>query len=256
MEHREIVQKAFAQQARTFENGGTNLTSTEYLRWMIHSLPLGPDLRVLDVASGTGLLARAIAPHVKEVIALDATPEMQQVAQKTIQDEGRTNIVLHRGHAEKLPYADNTFDMVVSRLAIHHFAVPELPVSEMARVCKPRHVVVVIDLLSPAIDHLIEPYNELERLRDPSHTHALTRDEMVSLLSENGLQVYFEDHRDIEVDLERWFSTTNPDGQVKTHIRSKLAQELRDGTETGMRPFARDSRLMFFQTWSIFVAEK
>ena len=76
MSHDETVRREFARQAGRFGQAGLTLSSQEYLAWMVGQLPLESGFRVLDVAGGTGHLARAIAPHVREVVAVDMTPEM------------------------------------------------------------------------------------------------------------------------------------------------------------------------------------
>ena len=71
--HSERIRAAFARQAEHFGERGLTLSSQEYLAWMVASLPLTADDHVLDVATGTGHICRAVAPQVKEVIAIDAT---------------------------------------------------------------------------------------------------------------------------------------------------------------------------------------
>ena len=256
MTHNDVIQQTFAQQAVHFEEQGLTLTSAEYLQWMVKSLPTQVHFRVLDVATGTGLLARAIAPFVKEVVALDTTPEMLQTARREIERARISNITLQEGLAERLPYPQNSFDLVVSRLAIHHFVNPEVQFGEMCRVCKPGHVVGTIDLLSPSQKTLIEPYNRLERMRDPSHTRALTRDELVNMIHHAGLQLCFEDTRDIEVDVERWLRMAATPENVGEQIRKQLNDEIDGQGQTGMRPYFHEGQLKFTQTWGIFIGEK
>ena len=61
---------------------------------------------------------------------------------------GINNIEFHRGDAAKLPFGDASFDLVVTRLAIHHFDKPATIVHEMARVCKPGGRVILVDITS------------------------------------------------------------------------------------------------------------
>jgi ubiquinone/menaquinone biosynthesis C-methylase UbiE len=255
MTHNELIQQAFAQQSAHFEEQGLTLTSAEYLQWMVKSLPAQAHFRVLDVASGTGLLARAIAPFVKEVVALDTTPEMLQTARQEIERAQIANITLQEGQAEHLLFPQDSFDLVVSRLALHHFVSPEVQLGEMCRVCKPGHMVCIIDLLSPSQKTLIEPYNRLERMRDPSHTRALTRDELVDMIRHAGLQLCFEDMRDIEVDVERWLRMTHTPEDVGEQIRNQLKDEIEGRGQTGMRPYFHEGQLKFMQTWGIFIGE-
>jgi ubiquinone/menaquinone biosynthesis C-methylase UbiE len=64
-------------------------------------LPLAENLRVLDVAAGTGHLSCAIAPFVKEVVAIDITPEMLEQAREETARKNLENIAIEKGNAEE-----------------------------------------------------------------------------------------------------------------------------------------------------------
>jgi len=98
---------------------------------------LRPGESVLDVATGTGVVAITAARAGADVTALDLTPELLEVAR----DNGRIaqcpGIVWTEGDAEQLPYDDASFDVVLSQFG-HMFAPrPEVAVAEMRRVLKP-----------------------------------------------------------------------------------------------------------------------
>ena len=118
MSHDRIVRDEFTRQAAFFGNSGLTLSSQEYLAWMVSQLPLAPELRVLDVAAGTGHLSRAVAPRVGSLVAIDLTPAMLSEAVHETARSGLRNIAFERGDAARLPHPDGTFDMVVSRRSI------------------------------------------------------------------------------------------------------------------------------------------
>jgi hypothetical protein len=146
--------------------------------------------------------------------------------------------------------------MVVSRLSIHHFETPQLQLREMVRVCKPDHAIGIIDLLSPTEQSLIAPYNRLERLRDTSHTLALTKEQLVNAMEVSGLSILRIDSRDIAVDFELWVEMTGTAPLTKTEINSELEQEVRGGKKTGMRPFMQEGKLKFLHTWCVAIGIK
>ncbi|MDX1604906.1 MAG: class I SAM-dependent methyltransferase [Candidatus Competibacterales bacterium] len=249
--HTEKIQKEFSKQAAYFADPGLTLSSQEYLDWMVRLLPLHPEFRVLDVASGTGHLGRAIAPWVREVIGIDVTPAMLTQARKESTKARLENIRFQEGDATAIPYKDASFDMVVCRLAVHHFEQPLIQINEMVRVCKPGHVIGIIDLLSPSDPTLIEVYNRLEKLRDPSHVKALTKDQLIETLKTAGISVQRIETRDIHVDFQKWFTMANARPENKQIIYNELIHEIRDGNKTGMRPYLRENTLMFTQLWCI-----
>lgn len=254
--HREVIKREFGKQAPRFGDHAHTLASPVYLEWMVENLDLHSHFAVLDVAAGTGHLSRAIAPHVKQVVALDATSEMLREGGRQAEHDGIGNIVFERGLAEDLPYPNDAFDMVVSRFAIHHFESPGPPVQEMVRVCRPGGKVAVIDLVSPEDETVASTYNRLERLRDPSHTRALSAVELRRLLQDAGLDVVHTVSREVEVRVDRWFELTEPEREVRQTIVEELTQDVKRLRMTGMRPFLRDQELMFFQTWIVVVGVK
>ncbi|MBN2455820.1 MAG: class I SAM-dependent methyltransferase [Sedimentisphaerales bacterium] len=256
MEHSEIVRREFSRQAANFGENGLTLSSQEYLAWIVDILPFQSDFRVLDVAAGTGHLSRMIAPHVRQVIAIDMTKEMLEQARKAAAEACIENILFEEGDAAALPYQDNSFDMVVSRFAIHHFEKPELQLKEMVRVSREEHAVGIIDMLSPADESLISPYNRLEQMRDPSHTVALTKEQLTKAMEISGLLVQQFAARDINVDFERWTEMTGTDRQTKLAIRSELEREIAGGSKTGMRPYLEGGKLKFLQTWCVVTGTK
>jgi ubiquinone/menaquinone biosynthesis C-methylase UbiE len=256
MDHNEIIRKEFSRQADSFGKPGLTLSSQEYLAWMVAILPLRGDYRVLDVATGTGHLSRAIAPHVLQVVAIDMTPAMLEKAKEEAARAGLVNILLEEGDAAALPYKDDSFDMVVSRLAIHHFEKPQLQLREMVRVCKQDHAVGIIDLLSPTDQSLIATYNRIERMRDASHTLALTKEQLVNAMEASGLSILRIDSRDIVVDFELWAEMTGTEQQTKSAIIGELEQEMSGGAKTGLRPFMQDGKLKFMHTWCVAIGIK
>jgi len=254
--HDDQIRKQFTLQAARFNEQGLTLSSAEYLQWVVGQLTLDPSFVVLDVAAGTGHLGRAISPHVRRVVAVDLTPAMIDEGRREAARADLGNIVFERGNAEQLPYPDHSFDMVVTRLSIHHFTDPQPAIQEMARVCKREHQVAVMDMISPDDAALHISYNRLERLRDPSHTRCLTREELLRCMEDAGLKAVRMVSREIEVDLTRWLDMTSAGTEARQLIREELNRELQGSHRTGMRPFMRDNRVMFTQTWATALAVK
>lgn len=254
--HDDEIRKQFSRQAVYFNEEGRTLSSAEYLQWVVGCLKLKPDFVVLDVAAGTGHLGRAIAPRVQRVIAVDMTPEMLRQGIGEAARAGINNIVFEQGRAEKLPYPNDSFDMVVTRLSLHHFTDPHPAIREMMRVCRPGKQMGIMDMVSPDDTTLAARYNRLERLRDPSHTRCLTIAELQMALKDAGLTKIEMASRNIEVNLNSWMDLTGADAEVRRIIQEELTGELEGKQITGMRPFRRDGQLMFTQTWTTAVGVK
>ena len=255
-DHDGEIKRQFTLQAARFGEQGLTLSSAEYLDWVVGQLGLDPSFVVLDVAAGTGHLGRAVAPRVQRVVAVDLTPAMIAEGRREASRAGIGNITFEQGRAENLPYRDNTFDMVVTRLSLHHFADPSPAVREMTRVCKTGCRVGIMDMVSPDDPALNASYNRIERLRDPSHTRCLTREELSRVMTDAGLKIVQMVAREIEVDLVRWLEMTNTELGTRRIIQDELTEELQGLRITGMRPYRRNDRLMFMQTWITAVGVK
>jgi ubiquinone/menaquinone biosynthesis C-methylase UbiE len=252
----DVIRREFGQQAAHFGEQGLTLSNQAYLRWMVEQLDLRPHFEVLDVAAGTGHLSRAIAPHVRRVVALDLTPEMLAHGQHEAEQQGLTNVVFEQGEAEHLGYANEAFDFVVTRFSLHHFADARGPVQEMARVCRRGGRVAVIDLVSPDDPVVADTYNHLERLRDPSHVRALTADELQRFVRATGLSIVHTSRRDVEVHLDRWLDLTRTSPAARATIREALIHDLQGLKTSGMRPYMCDPELKFLHAWIVVVGIK
>ena len=95
-----------------------------------------PGHAVLDVGCGTGVVAITAARRGATVTGLDLTPELLARARENAKTAAAT-IEWHEGDAEQLPFANATFDVVVSQFG-HMFAPrPDVAIGEMLRVLKP-----------------------------------------------------------------------------------------------------------------------
>jgi ubiquinone/menaquinone biosynthesis C-methylase UbiE len=122
----------------------------------------------LDVATGTGNTALALAPFVSRVTGIDLAAKMLENARTRALEERIGNADFLEGSAEALPFPDASFDLVTSRHAPHHFRDVSRFLSEVARVLKPGGRFVMADQVT------LEAQNqtwvdEYQRTRDPSH---------------------------------------------------------------------------------------
>jgi ubiquinone/menaquinone biosynthesis C-methylase UbiE len=142
---------------------------------------------VLDVACGPGVLACAFAQRARHVTGIDITPTMLQQARALQAASGATNISWELKDVYRLPYAAASFSMVITRYSFHHLQEPAAVLGEMVRVCSIGGTVVIIDSAPPSAK--AAAFNRVEQMRDPSHTRALTREELLGLMEAAGLKV-------------------------------------------------------------------
>jgi ubiquinone/menaquinone biosynthesis C-methylase UbiE len=143
------------------------------------------DERVLDSGTGTGALAFALAPLVREVVGVDVVPEMLAEARRRAADF--PNVTFMEGDVTSLPSGLGSFDLSASVRTLHHVARPELAVAELIRATLPDGHVLVIDQIAPSDPLVALELNRFERARDPSHTRALADVDLRHLFEANGL---------------------------------------------------------------------
>ncbi len=97
-------------------------------------------MRVLDIACGTGEPSISIAALLRgsgDVTGIDISPEPLKLAAERAAERGLTNVKFQQGDAHALPFADESFHRITSRLGVMFFAEPLRALSEMWRVLKP-----------------------------------------------------------------------------------------------------------------------
>ena len=234
-----LIRGEFKKQAAGWGQRSDDLSEAAQL------LALESGFTVLDVATGSALFASAIAPQVKRVIASDITPEMLAQAQKREID----NIQPLLAAAESLPHAANTFDRVVTRYSLHHIQDPRAIVKEMYRVCRRQGAVMIIDIVAPEDEDVAKRYNQLERLRDPSHRAALGFSALREMMAEVGFKIAgskVNPHG--EMDLAGWFDLAQTGADERKQVTEALEKEIHNGRETGFHPTYRDGALKIVHT--------
>jgi ubiquinone/menaquinone biosynthesis C-methylase UbiE len=248
-------QEAFSGQSKGFSSDGDTYADAEGLAWMLKALPLSRADRALDVATGTGEFARALAPHVASVIGLDATDAMIERGRQFVRQAGMDNIEFQKGVVEAIPFEDETFDVVSSRYAFHHFADARPVISEMARVCKTGGHVIVVDIVVPD-ESTAAKYNYYEWLCDPSHTRCLEAEEFRVYFGHYGMDVVSARTRDIEEELVEWMDFSLTEKEDREAILRAVSNELSGGPKTGLAPHLEGTVLCFNQLGLSIVGRK
>ena len=198
----------------------TEHASGEDLDLVVAWCAAGPGVTVLDVASGGGHTARALRRAGARVVTADSARGMQP------------DVVCS---AEILPFADGSFDAVVSRIAPHHFGDVQAAVSEMARVA--RSTVVVEDTLFRS-----DEVEEAERLRDPTHLRSYSEEEWRALLAGADLIVADVAFVAKRRPVDDWLLRTGCIGEEASRVRALLGDSIEGEDYVDTKILLRGSR--------------
>ena len=145
-----------------------------------------PHWRVLDIATGSGHTAFALAPHVRAVVGVDLTVEMLTQAAGLRAARGLANVELALADVHHLPFADAVFDIVTCRRAAHHFSSIVAAVREMRRVLRDGGRLVIDDRSVPEDDFVDWCMNTLDTYHDASHVREYRASEWRHMLEQGG----------------------------------------------------------------------
>jgi ubiquinone/menaquinone biosynthesis C-methylase UbiE len=233
------VRDSFSRVAANYTRS-TFHASSERLQEVLDLAQPRPGDLALDVATGTGNTAFALAPYVRGVIGLDLTREMLDQARRIAAERNIVNADWVIGDAGRLPFPSDTFDVYVVRAAPHHFPDIDGFMAEALRVLKPGREAAFIDCAPPLPAR--ELLHEVEMRRDPSHVRSLTLDEWVAKLERAGFEVETATARELDWDYEEWMGNM----AVAPPLAAELAGiiESADGrAREQLHPVRRDGKL-------------
>jgi SAM-dependent methyltransferase len=196
----------WSQRAEAFRESRTHREGPD-LDLLVEWCEPGPDVKVLDVATGGGHVARRLREEGCTVVTVDPAPGM------------KADVVAPADH---LPFEDGSFDVVTCRIAAHHFPDIAAAVAEMARVSN--RLLVIEDNLFRG-----EHVEEAERLRDPTHIRCYSEDEWKELVTGAGFEVEQVAHFDRRQSLDAWLERVDTPADAAARIRELLSDRIDDG---------------------------
>ena len=181
------------------------------------------DERALDVGTGAGALALALAPLVREAVGIDPVPELLALARA----RGLPNTEFVEGDGTAMPFADGSFDLSGTHRTLHHIERAELVVAEMARVTRPGGRLLVVDQLAPDDPAAAATLHEFETTRDGSHTRLLTDADLRELFAANRLSLLRERIAAESRELSAYLDLAGCEGEPRAQAEALAAAEPR-----------------------------
>lgn len=189
-EHKGMIEWQFSRCAEFYADSPVHSDSYSLSKLISLSKPKKTDL-ALDIATGAGHTAHAIAPYVDKVIAVDMSHKMLEVSKKLANLRRISNIEFIHCDAESLIFKDDTFNIVTSRIAPHHFPNKKKFVLETYRVLKKNGKFIVADTWVPENKEIDIFMNKIEKIRDSTHYRSSTKKEWEDFLLKAGYNIKY-----------------------------------------------------------------
>jgi ubiquinone/menaquinone biosynthesis C-methylase UbiE len=174
------------------------------------------DERALDVGAGVGALAFALAPRVREVVAVERDEDY--VAH--LRAAAPPNVEAIVGDGEHLDLPSYSFDLAGTLRTLHHTPRPELLVAELVRVTRPGGTLLVVDQLAPADPLAALELNAFEQARDPSTSRVLSDQDMRGMFDANNLVLRRADVITESRDLDAYLDLVECSGEEREAVRA------------------------------------
>lgn len=214
----EVVDAQFGHQASQYVASAVH-ASGEDLRRIGEIAASGGFRTALDLGCGGGHVAYTLVPHVPEVVACDLSEGMLEAVSSEAAARGIANVEVRRAAAEHLPFADASFDLVVSRYSVHHWHDWEAGLREARRVVRNGGRLVFADVMAPSSSVLDTHLQAIELLRDPSHVRDRSMAEWISALSRAGVAVASVRTGRLPLDFGSWVARMSTPETAQAAIR-------------------------------------
>ena len=229
--HRAHVTEQFGPRATAYVESPVHARGAdlEQLAELAQGLPA--TAKALDLGCGGGHVAFHIAPYVGQVVAYDMSVEMLTAVARAAADKGLGNIVTRQGVAEKVPFPDASFDLVVSRFSAHHWNDLGAGLREARRVLKEGGHAVFIDAVAAPSPLCDTHFQAIELLRDTSHVRDYSPAEWLDALGKSGFNVGITMPRRLRLEFRSWITRMRTPDPLVGAIRALQAAMPREVTD-------------------------
>lgn len=250
MDYTERARERFGPRAADYRNSPLHASGPD-LTMLIEWLDPQSAERALDVATGGGHVALALARCGVDVDACDITPEMLDAARGLLADNDCTArfIVAEAG---ALPYEDGTFDIVTCRIAAHHFPDAQVFFNEVARVLRPGGRLGFQDQTLPSEGPSAVLTDVFERTRDSSHNQAYNEVGWKTLIERAGMVIERSHLVDKRHDFADWTSRQGCSEATVAELTRQM-DEAPEGMRRWLAPEYDGERLIAFNNRHLVV---
>jgi SAM-dependent methyltransferase len=220
------------------------------LRRFVRFLSPPPQAQALDIWLGPGALARALAPRVGRLVAVQRDDLPRRWRRPP-----NLELVRLPGLSAELPFPDEAFDLLTCGRPFHHLPRPAAALAEMWRVCRPGGWLALEEIVAHEQEVRARYQDRLERLRDRSHPRYFRLSELLHLLGEAGFLVRRLRVVDLQREFNEWLLGAHPRPQ-KVELMRRLLRGGQEADLSGLDIRTMDDTFVFTQRVAWLVAER
>jgi ubiquinone/menaquinone biosynthesis C-methylase UbiE len=231
MDQRSLTARQFGDMASNYLSSSVHSVGADLVRLVA----MGQDRRpkhALDLGCGAGHVSFALArAGVPRITAYDLSEPMLAVVAQEARSKSYGAIETRLGAAERLPFQDGSFELIVTRFSAHHWSSVPSALREITRVLVPGGKLVVIDVISPELPLLDTMLQTLEVLRDISHVRNYGLSQWHTMLHDQGLNVCGSDTWKLSLEFTSWvrrIGTPEHRVQALRAVMADMPAEARD----------------------------
>ena len=227
--HHELTKQQFGERAQAYLSSNVHAQGEDLVR-LAQWLSDEKSASALDLGCGAGHASFVAAGVVQEVTAYDLSEKMLAVVRQAASDRQLGNLRTAHGAAEKLPFSDAAFDVVLSRYSAHHWHDVPQALREVKRVLKPGGKLILMDIASPGQPVLDVWLQTIEVLRDPSHVRNYSASEWLQMAQQSGMQAEKLVSGRLALEYDAWVERMQTPEVLRAAIRY-----LQNGTSTEVK---------------------
>lgn len=199
---------------------GTPYPGEQELNALVRLADPRGDERVLDVATGTGSLALAFAPHVAAVLGVDLSPAMLERAETARATAGLANVHFRLGEIGALPLPERSYDIITCHNLLHYASDLAGLLTLLRRLLATGGRLLIDEPLGNDDPVKRATLNAIVLRRDPGITQIWSAGEIAAALDAAGLRILKSERYSLSRDLDEWLARAAADEATRNSVRS------------------------------------
>ncbi|MBU1697739.1 MAG: class I SAM-dependent methyltransferase [Proteobacteria bacterium] len=224
---KEIVRLQFNRQAQKFSSWSVT-KNQEYADYYFNFCEMAPGDTLLDVSCGSGDFCIFCAQNIGHATGVDLSDKMIDLAKQQAMESGIANTTFRRGDAVSLPYEAETFSIVISKSAFHHYSDYHTIFSEMKRCCYRQGRISIQDIVAYDDKEVNDFFESFEQLVDTSHKVACSKSFILDLYQQHNVDILSTMEITIDLNLNDYLNHAVRSDKDTVHLKQFLETGLKD----------------------------